>query len=106
MKKKVRKTGEIIDVVTYSCGTEPKDTDTIGCVDSKGNRKTLNLNYYWDLEDCDSKYNEDAYWHDLRNKAAIKIFCHRYAENVASSQYMPKAIELANTFVTYLKNNQ
>lgn len=107
MKKKIRKTGEVIDVVTYSCDTEPKYNDTIGCIDSNGNKKTLNLNYYWDLEDYDSSENEEKYWRDLKNKAAIKIFCHKFCNNdLITTQYMMKSIELANTFVNYLKNSQ
>ena len=54
MKCRIKKTGEIIDVISLSCDTERKPTDTVDYIDSKGveyhNEK---LNYYWDLEPID-----------------------------------------------------
>ena len=51
MKLKIKKTGEIVDVISFSCDTERKPTDTVDYIDSKGveyhNEK---FNYYWDLE--------------------------------------------------------
>ena len=51
MKCRIKKTGEIVDVISLSCDTERKPTDTVDYIDSKGveyhNEK---LNYYWDLE--------------------------------------------------------
>lgn len=54
MKYKIRKTGEIIDVVSYSglTSTERDEIDDwVDYIDSNGNEiKHAQLNLYWDLE--------------------------------------------------------
>lgn len=57
MKKRIRKTGEIVDVITYYnlLGPERNDTDTVSYVDSKGeeHHKEKGLNLSWDFEDVE-----------------------------------------------------
>lgn len=76
-KKRIRKTGEIIDVITFCGNTVPDEKDCINCINSKGEVQKLNLNYYWDLENVPD--DEVHYWEKLRDKAAIKIFANRVA---------------------------
>lgn len=102
-RKVIRETGEIIDVVSFSCDTTPDEKDTVKCIDSSGERKTLNLNYYWDLEDV----NEVDYWDNLRNKAAIKIFANRMATMSNLDSFRDEVIDIsikdANELIKKLK---
>ena len=72
MKVKIRKTGEIVDIISLSCDTERKPTDTVDYIDSKGveyhNEK---LNYYWDLEPIDIS-NID--WEQRRYEIAKSLY--------------------------------
>lgn len=73
MKAKIRKTGEIVDIISY--GGSPKyrsdALDYVNYIDSQGVEHTEpnNLNYYWDFELVENKENYD--WDVLRNQAAI-----------------------------------
>lgn len=77
MKAIIRKTGEIVDIVSYSGGTVRCDIlDRVSYIDSKGiehDRETLN--YYWDFEQIDVK--EDAFskidWEQRRYEIAKEM---------------------------------
>ena len=76
MKARIRKTGEIVEVITYSGSTTRNECiDKVSYIDSKGvehDRETLN--YYWDFEQLpdvkeDNFPNTD--WNQVRIQAAI-----------------------------------
>lgn len=75
MKKRIRKTGEIVDVVDWFnfYRTERDKEDTVSYVDSKGvehhNEKGLNL--WWDFEDVEEVLSTDIDWEQVRIKASI-----------------------------------
>lgn len=75
MKKRIRKTGEIIDVINYyNLMSSERDTnDSVSYIDSKGvehpNEKGLNL--WWDFEDVEEAKITDIDWEQVRVKAAI-----------------------------------
>lgn len=52
MKAKIRKTGEIVDVISYSGSTIRNEyIDKVSYIDSKGvEHDREKLNYYWDFE--------------------------------------------------------
>lgn len=67
MKKRIRKTGEIVDVISYVApnGAGCSDTgDFVNYIDSKGReRKKVPLNYFWDLEDVvETEISETIDW--------------------------------------------
>lgn len=71
MKKKIRKTGEIVDVISYIApnGAGCCETgDFVNYVDSKGReRKNVPLNYFWDLEDVvETEVSENIDWEQRR----------------------------------------
>lgn len=107
MKKKIRETGEIIDVVTYVGGTSKTSMDEVMCIDSKGEEKCLKLNYYWDLEDVGSDVD---YWDNLRNKAAIKIYAARMSTYLGKTSdvgvIMDASIKDADDLIKKLKNSK
>ena len=76
MKKKFRKTGEIVDVISYNKYTTTKrnsELDWVSYIDSKGveHEHEKRLNIYWDFEDVEEAPNTDIDWEQVRIKAAI-----------------------------------
>lgn len=54
MKVKIRKTGEVVDVITYSGHTYRSDIDVVSYIDSKGNECVdMKMNRFWDFEDVE-----------------------------------------------------
>lgn len=59
MKRKIRRTGEIIDIITFSGSTTRSDCDKIQFYDSKGSVINESLNYYLDTLPVDDE-NKDV----------------------------------------------
>lgn len=59
MKRKIRRTGEIIDVITFSGSTIRSDYDKIQFYDSNGSMINESLNYYLDTLPVDDE-NKDV----------------------------------------------
>lgn len=108
MKKQIRKTGEIIEVITYSGGsTQRTDNDYVSYINERGEERSAKLNYFWDLADVDD--NKVSYWEDFRNKAALKIFSKRLSscyndEDIIES--MSLSIHYANHLTSMLMDNK
>ena len=75
MKKRIRKTGEIVDVIAWynMLGAERDENDSVSYIDSKGNEcvKVEGLNLAWDFEDVKEVFSNDIDWKQMKNKAAI-----------------------------------
>ena len=75
MKKRIRKTGEIVDVIAWYniMGAERDKDDSVSYIDSKGNEcvKVEGLNLAWDFEDVVEGPNTHINWEKVRIKAAI-----------------------------------
>lgn len=75
MKKRIRKTGEIVDVIDYYAfyRTERDKEDWVSFVDSKGEEHTNEhgLNIYWDFEDVEEELTKEIDWEEVRINAAI-----------------------------------
>jgi len=71
MKAKIRKTGEIVDVICYNhYATIRSHQDYVSYIDSKGiEHDRESLNYYWDFESIETA--TDEHWQDVRERAAI-----------------------------------
>lgn len=76
MKARIRKTGEIVEVITYSSSTHRLEhLDAVSYIDSKGvEHDREKLNFYWDFEQLpdvkeDNFPNTD--WNQVRIQAAI-----------------------------------
>ena len=65
MKRKIRRTGEIIDVITFNGSTIRRDYDKIQFYDSKGSVINESLNYYLDTLPVDDE-NKDVDWEQRR----------------------------------------
>lgn len=77
MKKRIRKTGEIVDVITYKNLYLPERhcSDSVSYIDSKGvehlNEKGLNL--WWDFEDVEEVPRTDIDWEQRRYEIAKTV---------------------------------
>ncbi len=51
MKAKIRKTGEVVDIICFNGNTRRRKYDSVSYIDSKGvEHVEESLNYYWDFE--------------------------------------------------------
>lgn len=71
MKKRIRKTGEIVDVISYNKYTSTSrnsDLDWVSYIDSKGREyeHEKGLNIYWDFEDVEEILSNDIDWEQRR----------------------------------------
>lgn len=86
MKAKIRKTGEIVDVISYSGSTIRNEyIDKVSYIDSKGvEHERESLNYYWDFEQIPD-VKEDNFlkidWEQRRYEIAREILP-SIAENI------------------------
>lgn len=75
MKKRIRKTGEIVDVIDWFnfYRTERDKEDTVSYVDSKGveHHNERGLNLWWDFDDVEEVSSTDIDWEQVRIKASI-----------------------------------
>lgn len=75
MKKRIRKTGEVVDVITWYnlMGAERSINDSVSYIDSKGIEcvHVKGLNLWWDFEDVEDAPNKDIDWEQVRINAAI-----------------------------------
>ena len=78
-KARIRKTGEIVTVISYGGSTMRNDIiDYVSYIDSKGNEHPKEkLNYYWDLESIEEPKTEqktiniEPDWQLIRINASI-----------------------------------
>lgn len=74
MIKRIRKTGEIVDVINYYnlMGAERDSNDSISYIDSKGeeHHHERGLNLWWDFEDVEDAPNKDIDWGQRRYEIA------------------------------------
>lgn len=69
MKKKLRKTGEIVDIINWHSFMphERDDSDYVSYIDSKGEehpKEKLNIN--WDFEDVEEELTKEIDWEQVR----------------------------------------
>lgn len=97
MKKRIRKTGEIVDVIVYYnlMGAERDSNDSIYYIDSKGeeHHHEKRLNLWWDFEDVKEVSNANINWEQIRIKAAISTL-QGFASNPNSTSVTDKELAL------------
>lgn len=99
MKAKLRKTGEIVDVICFSnCSTIRNSLDYVSYIDSKGVEHDRELlNFYWDFEPIETTTNE--HWQDVRERVAIAVIQGVLANSDLFRQFSYNS--LAETAVLY-----
>lgn len=76
MKARIRKTGEVVEIISYSGNTDRNDVlDRVSYIDSNGvEHPREKLNFYWDFETItdDKEYNfPNTDWNQVRVQASI-----------------------------------
>lgn len=98
MKKRIRKTGEIVDVISYNKYTNTarnSELDWVSYIDSKGmeHEHEKRLNIYWDFEDVEEVLSTDIDWEQLRIKAAVSAL-QGFASNPNSTSVTDEELAL------------
>lgn len=75
MLRRIKKSGEIIDVLSYSCGGTRQDDDFVTYKDSYGIEHRLNLNLAFDLEPVEEDMDNGQ---DLAQQNMIDWEARRY----------------------------
>lgn len=111
MKKRFRKTGEVVDVINYSAPYLGREKDDyVSYIDSKGIEHVTEygLNIQWDFEDVKEELTKGIDWEEVRGKAAIAamkgILSNESIEitlNQERSEYCSIPIDIAKAAITY-----
>ncbi len=110
MKARIRKTGEIVDVICYggNPSTRSDVLDFVNYIDSQGVEHTEpnKLNFYWDFESVE---RENYDWQALRNQAAIaamQALINTFGPTYKKEMYAKFAVEQADALIEELKKKQ
>lgn len=110
MKKRIRKTGEIVDVISYNKYTitaRNSELDWVSYIDSKGmeHEHEKGLNIYWDFEDVEEVPNTHIDWEQVRINAAISALQGFAASpQIASTETLARwSIGAADALIAELK---
>lgn len=110
MKARIRKTGEVVEIISYSSLTTRNETlDNVAYIDSKGKEHPREpLNFYWDFETITDE-KQDTFsttdWNQVRVQASIgamqvilgRTNCCTYKDIAA------QAVEYADALIKELK---
>lgn len=116
MKAKIRKTGEIVDIIAYDDYKTRSVFDRVNYIDSKGvEHPNEHLNYYWDFEPIEQPNfdsNSDEHWQYVKEYAAIAamqglLFCAKgaFSYDGRKDVLARAAVECADAIVAELKLN-
>lgn len=112
MKARIRKTGEVVEVVSYSgLTTRNKLIDKVGYIDSHGKEHPCEpLNFYWDFEiipDVKEDNSSTADWNQVRVQASIGAMQVILSKNNydTDKEIASQAVGYADALVKELKKN-
>lgn len=108
MKKRIRKTGEIVDVISYnkySLTSRNSDLDWVSYIDSRGREyeHEKGLNIYWDFEDVEEVLSTDIDWEKRRYEIAKDILVATYDYPMDGKPYAKIAVGIADALIAELK---
>lgn len=107
MKKRIRKTGEIVDVIAWYnlMGAERDMNDSVSYIDSKGYEcvKVEGLNLAWDFEDVKGAPNTEIDWGQRRYEIAKEVFASIYDFTIDRINFAKYAVDAADSLIAELK---
>lgn len=118
MKARNRKTGEIVDIISYSSYDKERINilDYVSYIDSKGieHPNVRGLNLYWDFETINEEANiKSIDWEQRRYeiaKSATLGACNEYdclpLDNINQHNIVISAVNLADALIKQLKKNE
>lgn len=109
MKAKIRKTGEVVYVITYSGHTYRSDIDVVSYIDSKGNECVdMKMNRFWDFEDVEENLID---WEQRRyeiSKDVLSAFLSNSNEMIFEGNpedHAKDAVVFANALIKKLREH-
>ena len=105
-KAKIKKTGEIVDIICYSCTTSRGSHDSVSYIDSRGvEHEKEPLNYYWDFEEIlnlDSNIDWERERCEIAKEILIALLTH---PDINDSYYTDErfAVVRADSLIKVLK---
>lgn len=115
MKKRIRKTGEIVDVINYSAPNLGREKDDyVSYIDSKGIEHVAEhgLNIHWDFEDVEEELTKEIDWEQVRidaSIAALKGFSsnpHNQMVDAPIQKLSEWAVKAADALIAELKKRE
>lgn len=107
MKKRIRKTGEIVDVINYYnfMSAERDTNDSVSYIDSKGeeHHHEKGLNLWWDFEDLEEVLSTDVDWEQRRYEIAKEVFASIYDFTIDRINFAKYAVDAADSLIAELK---
>ena len=108
MKKRIRGTGDIVEVIAYCAPLNEirADGDWVSYIDSGGFEHycCAGLNIYWDFENVEEKLTKEIDWEEVRIKAAteaVQVFASVYDRSYKDTAQM--AVSQADALIAELK---
>lgn len=103
-KAKIRKTGEVVDIICFNCNTRRCKYDSVSYIDSKGvEHIDEHLNYYWDLEEIPN-LDTAIDWEQRRYEIAKDVYANIIGRiNSSAYSYEEIAIKYADSLIKILK---
>ena len=104
MKARIRKTGEIVEIISHSGFVDRnKLLDEVSYIDSNGvEHAKESLNYYWDFEPIEDKNIDEAHWQDVRERAAIAAMQGMLSNpQLGDTSYLDYRLTIAKASVGY-----
>lgn len=112
MKARIRKTGEIVDIISYSGGTVRNNIlDKVSYIDSKGVEHDREiLNFYWDFETItDEKENTSSTidWDQVRLQIALEMakFVCKESKAISFKDLAARSVGFADALIEELKKS-
>ena len=103
-KAKIRKTGEIVNIVCFNCTTRRCKYDSVSYIDSKGAEHVEEpLNYYWDFEEIpnlDATINWEQRRYEIAKDVAAGLV---QRPNSMYDSVVNSAIKIADKLIERLK---
>lgn len=112
MKARIRKTGEVVEIISYSGRTSRNETlDKVSYIDSQGKEHPCEpLNFYWDFETItDEKENISTTidWGQARLQIALEMakFVCKESKSINIKDLAARGVMFADVLIEELKKN-
>ena len=106
MKARIRKTGEVVEIISYSgCTSRNVTIDNVAYIDSQGNEHPREpLNFYWDFETItDEKENTSSTidWNQARLQIALEMakFACKESKSINIKDLAARCVEFADALI-------
>lgn len=110
MKARIRKTGEVVEIISYSGFTSRNEMlDNVAYIDSQGKEHPREpLNFYWDFETIiDEKENTSSTidWNQARLQVALEMakFACKESKSINLKDLAARCVMFADALIEELK---